>query len=66
MNILDDILAAYKPQPDDISYIVCQNAKLLQENTFLHKQLKQHKNFITNGIMGISIIVYGSIFYYFF
>ena len=65
MNILDDIIAAYVPKPDDLSYIVYQNAKLLQENRLLQKQLRNHKNIINNGIMGVSILIYGGIFYYF-
>lgn len=65
MNVIDDIISAYTPKPEDIRYIVNQNTKLLHDNDFLRKQLACHKNVITNGTIGITILIYGGIFYYF-
>lgn len=63
MNIID-IINAYKPQ-DTIIPMVYKNIQLLNDNQFLKKELLKHKQYIMDGMMGITFIFYGLVFIYF-
>lgn len=64
MNTIDHIINTYKPQ-DTIIPIVYDHIQLLNENKFLKTELLKHKQYIMDGMMGLTFLFYGVVFVYF-
>lgn len=60
MNVIDDIIDAYKPY--NMIYSIYET-KILNENIYLKTELVTYKNYIINGMLGLTIIVYSSLLF---